>query len=138
MKKVFLIFAIVGIAAPYYFIFKFIEANNWEWSTALFFEQINANPGMRILNADLTVAATTFFVFIIYKRMTNTLTTKRFLTYIASLFLVGFSFAFPMYLYHNYKNQISQCQLLACDLSNVYDEIFTTKHSFFNNNVQQR
>ena len=104
MKNVFLIFAIVGIAAPYYFIFKFIEANNWEWSTALFFEQINANPGMRILNADLTVAATTFFVFIIYKRMTNTLSTKRFLTYIASLFLVGFSFAFPIYLYHNYKN----------------------------------
>ena len=61
MKNVFLIFAIVGIAAPYYFIFKFIEANNWEWSTALFFEQINANPGMRILNADLTVACRSLF-----------------------------------------------------------------------------
>jgi hypothetical protein len=104
MKNVFLIFAILGIAAPYYFIFKFIEANNWEWSTSLFFEQINANPGIKILNADLTVAATTFLVFIIYKLRTNTLSTKHFLTYIASLFLVGFSLAFPMYLYHNYKN----------------------------------
>ena len=70
MKNVFLIFAIVGIAAPYYFIFKFIEANNWEWSTALFFEQINANPGMRILNADLTVAAATFG-FYFYKRIST-------------------------------------------------------------------
>lgn len=104
MKNVFLLFAIAGIVAPYYFIYKFIEANNWKWSTSLFFEQINANPGMKILNADLTVAATTFLVFIIYKRSINSLSTKRFLTYFASLFLVGFSLAFPLYLYHNYKN----------------------------------
>ena len=45
MKNVFLLFSIAGIVAPYYFIYKFIEANNWEWSTSLFFEQINANPG---------------------------------------------------------------------------------------------
>ena len=102
MKNVFLLFAIAGIAAPYYFIYKFIEANNWEWSTSLFFEQINANAGMKILNADLTVAATTFLVFIIYKRV-KSISTKRFLTYFA-LFLVGFSLALPLYLYHNYKN----------------------------------
>ena len=89
MKKVFLLLAIAGVAAPYYFIYKFIEANNWEWSTALFFEQINANAGMKILNADLTVAATTFLVFIIYKRSVKSISTKRFITYFASLFLVG-------------------------------------------------
>ena len=103
MKNVFLFFAIAGIVAPYYYIFKFIEANNWEWSTSLFFQQINATPGMKILNADLTVAATTFLVFIIYKRSINALSTKQFLTYFASMFLVGFSLAFPMYLYHNYN-----------------------------------
>lgn len=104
MKNVFLLLAISGIAAPYYFIYKFIEANNWEWSTTLFFEQINATAGMKILNADLTVAATTFLIFIIYKRSINALSTKRFLTYFASLFLVGFSLALPLYMYHNYKN----------------------------------
>lgn len=104
MKKVFLIFSIAGLLAPYYFIYKFIEANNWEWSTSLFFEQINANPGMKILNADLTVAASTFLVFIIYKLSINALSTKRFLTYFFSLFLVGFSLALPLYMYHNYKN----------------------------------
>ena len=103
MKNIFLFFAIAGIVAPYYFIFKFIEANNWEWSTSLFFQQINATPGMKILNADLTVAATTFLVFIIYKRSINALSTKQFLTYFVSMFLVGFSLAFPMYLYHNYN-----------------------------------
>ena len=103
MKNVFLIFAIVGIAAPYYFIFKFIEANNWEWSTALFFEQINTNLHENF-KCRFDGGSNNFFFFIIYKRMTNALSTKRFLTYIASLFLVGFSFAFPIYLYHNYKN----------------------------------
>lgn len=104
MKNVFLLLAIAGLVGPYYFMYKFIEANNWEWSTALFFEQINANAGMKILNADLTVAATTFLVFIIYKRSVQSISTKRFLTYFASLFLVGFSLAFPLYLYHNHKN----------------------------------
>ena len=66
MKNLFLLLSIAGIVGPYFFIFKFIEANNWEWSTSLFFEQINANPAMKILNADLTVAATTFLIFIIY------------------------------------------------------------------------
>ncbi|MDG1720187.1 MAG: DUF2834 domain-containing protein, partial [Bacteroidia bacterium] len=41
MKKVFAILCVLGIAYPYYYIFKFIETNNWEWSTSLFFEQIN-------------------------------------------------------------------------------------------------
>ncbi|MEC7064075.1 MAG: hypothetical protein VXW56_02480, partial [Bacteroidota bacterium] len=33
----------LGIVLPYYNIFKFIQVNNWEWSTSLFFEQINLN-----------------------------------------------------------------------------------------------
>ena len=63
MKKVFAILCIAGIAIPYYYIFKFIEANNWEWSTSLFFEQINLNYAMGILNADLTIAAISFLIF---------------------------------------------------------------------------
>ena len=104
MKNVFLLFAIAGIAAPYYFIYKFIEANNWEWSTSLFFEQINANPGMKILNADLTVAATTFLIFIIYKRSINALSTKRFLTYIISLFIHNDMYILQNMLYKHFPH----------------------------------
>ncbi len=74
------------IALPYYNIYKFIEANNWEWSTALFFEQINLNYAMKILNADLTVAATTFLVFLVYKLKIKDIQLKHFLKYFASLF----------------------------------------------------
>jgi len=103
MKNLFAFLCVLGIALPYYNIYKFIEANNWEWSTALFFEQINLNYAMKILNADLTVAATTFLVFLIYKLKTKDLQLKQFLKYFASLFLVGFSLALPIYLYDNYN-----------------------------------
>ena len=64
MKKVFAILCILGTAYPYYYIFKFIETNNWEWSTSLFFEQIHQNYAMSILIVDLTIAATSFFIFL--------------------------------------------------------------------------
>ena len=103
MKKLLAILCVLGVVLPYYNIYKFIEENNWEWSTALFFEQINLNYAMKILNADLTVAATTFLVFLIYKLKIKYITLNQFLKYFISLFLVGFSLALPLYLYDNYK-----------------------------------
>lgn len=103
MKKLLALLCVLGIALPYYNIYKFIEANNWEWSTALFFEQINLNYAMKILNADLTVTATTFLVFIVYKLKTKDIHLRQFLKYFASLFLVGFSLALPLYLYDNFN-----------------------------------
>ena len=105
MKKLFTLLCVLGVVLPYYNIYKFIEANNWEWSTALFFEQINLNYGMKILNADLTVAATTFLIFILYKVKVKYISTKQFLKYVVSLFIVGFSLALPLYLYDNDKRE---------------------------------
>ena len=103
MKKVFAILCVAGIAFPYYHIFKFIEANNWEWSTSLFFEQINLNYAMSILNADLTIAATSFLIFLIYRLRVKSISKSQFIKYLVSLFMVGFSLALPLYLYDNYK-----------------------------------
>jgi hypothetical protein len=103
MKKVFAILCIAGIAYPYYYIFKFIEINNWEWSTSLFFEQIHQNYAMSILIADLTVAATTFLIFLIYKLRVKAISNYQFFKYLLSLCMVGFSLALPLYLYDNYE-----------------------------------
>ena len=103
MKKVFAILCIIGIAYPYYYIFKFIEINNWEWSTSLFFEQINQNYAMSILNADLTIAATSFFIFLIYRLRVKAISKNQFIKYFVSLFIVGFSLALPLYLYDSYE-----------------------------------
>ena len=103
MKKGFAILCIVGIAFPYYYIFKFTEANNWEWSTSLFFEQIHQNYAMTILVADLTIAATSFLIFLIYRLRVKAISKKQFVKYLISLFMVGFSLALPLYLYDNYE-----------------------------------
>ena len=103
MKKVFAILCIIGIAYPYYYIFKFIETNNWEWSTSLFFEQINLNYAMGILNADLTIAAISFLVFLVHRLRVKAINKSQFIKYLVSLFMVGFSLALPLYLYDNYK-----------------------------------
>ena len=103
MKKVFAILCVIGIAFPYYYIFKFIEANNWEWSTSLFFEQINLNYAMGILNADLTIAAISFLVFLAHRLRVKAINKSQFIKYLVSLFMVGFSLALPLYLYDNYK-----------------------------------
>ena len=94
--------SVLGIALPYYFIFQFIQSNNGVWYTALFFEQISLNDGMKILNADLTIAASTFLIFLIYRLKVKAINKKQFIKYLASLFLVGFSLALPWYLYDNY------------------------------------
>jgi hypothetical protein len=103
MKKVFAILCILGTAYTYYYIFKFIETNNWEWSTSLFFEQIHQNYAMSILIADLTIAATSFFIFLIYRLRVKAISKKQFTKYLISLFIVGFSLALPLYLYDNYE-----------------------------------
>lgn len=103
MKSVFAILSIVGITIPYYYIYKFIEMNNWEWSTSLFFEQIDLNYAMNILSADLTIAATSFMIFIIYRLKVKAISRNQFIKYLVSLFMVGFSLALPLYLYDNYK-----------------------------------
>ena len=105
-EKIFAILCILGTAYPYYYIFKFIETNNWEWSTSLFFEQIHQNYAMSILIADLTIAATSFLIFLFYKLRVKAISNNQFIKYLVSLFMVGFSLALPLYLYDNYdKNK---------------------------------
>ena len=103
MKRLLLLLGLLGIAWPYYQIILFIKANDWSWSTSLFLEQINANEGMKILNADLTVAATTFLVFLIHLLIKRSITSVQFFKYLGALFLVGFSLALPLYLYKHYE-----------------------------------
>jgi hypothetical protein len=57
---------------------------------------------MKILNADLTIAASTFLIFLIYRLKVKAINKKQFIKYLASLFLVGFSLALPWYLYDHY------------------------------------
>ena len=101
MKKVFLLLCFLGIAFPYYYLIKYLEQNNWEWSLSQFFNEANSNFASSMLSADLGVAAMSFFIFIIYKFYKKPM---KILKYMLCLFLVGFSLALPYYLYDNFDD----------------------------------
>ena len=95
MKSVFLILAIVGFLAPYYFFVQIPPedlSNLPELGQPLF-----ANNFMRGLTTDLTIAAIAFwtFVFVEVKRLQM----KNAWAYPLASLLVGLSFALPLFLY---------------------------------------
>ena len=102
MKKLFLVLCILGVILPYYQLYYFLVENNW--SMTGFWAEIYSNHAISMITMDITVAATSYLVFIIYKFYNKKINGKSFIKYMLSLFLVGFSLSMPLYLYDNYKN----------------------------------
>ena len=99
MKKTYLILCILGIILPYYNLINFLKDNDWSMSG--FFDLLFSNYAISMISMDLSVAASSFLIFILYKFWKKP---KKLLRYIIPLFLVGFSLSMPLYLYDNYKN----------------------------------
>ena len=102
MKKLFLVMCVLGIVLPYYQLYYFLLENNWSMSG--FWAEIYSNHAISMITMDITVAATSYLVFIIYKFYNKKIDKVSFIKYMLSLFLVGFSLSMPLYLYDNYKN----------------------------------
>ena len=102
MKKLFLVLCILGVILPYYQLYYFLLENNWSMSG--FWADIYSNHAISMITMDITVAATSYLDFIIYKFYNKKIDGRSFIKYMLSLFLVGFSLSMPLYLYDNYKN----------------------------------
>ncbi len=102
MKKLFLVLCILGVILPYYQLYYFLVENNWSMSG--FWADIYSNHAISMITMDITVAATSYLVFIVYKFYNKKIDGRSFIKYMLSLFLVGFSLSMPLYLYDNYKN----------------------------------
>ena len=98
MKKTYLILCILGIILPYYNLINFLKDNDWSMSG--FFDLLFSNYAVSMISMDLSVAASSFLIFILYKFWKKP---KKLLRYIIPLFLVGFSLSLPLYLYDNEK-----------------------------------
>lgn len=98
MKKTYFILCILGVFLPYYNLINFLKINDWSMNG--FFELLFSNYAVSMMSMDLSVAASTFLIFIIAKFWKRP---KRLLRYIIPLFLVGFSLSLPLYLYDNSK-----------------------------------
>ena len=102
MKKLFLVLCVLGVILPYYHLYYFLFENDWSMSG--FWADIYSNHAISMITMDITVAATSYLVFIIYKFYNKKIGGQAFVKYMLSLFLVGFSLSMPLYLYDNYKN----------------------------------
>ena len=95
MKKLYLLLCVLGIILPYYHLINFLLDNQWSmdgfWNDVFF-----GTHSVSMIAMDLTVAASSFLVFLIYQSITKKVKITK---YIICLCLVGFSLAFPLYLY---------------------------------------
>ena len=102
MKKIFLILCVLGVILPYYHLYFFLTYNDWSMNG--FWSEIYSNHAISMITMDITVAASSYLIFLIYQIVNNKITKYSFIKYFLSLFLVGFSLSLPLYLYDNYKN----------------------------------
>jgi amino acid permease len=98
MKKILLIMCVLGVILPYYHLINFLILNNGSMDG--FWSELFSSHPVSMISMDLTVAATTFLIFLIYKKQKDQIKIAK---YILSMFLVGFSLALPLYLYDNYN-----------------------------------
>ncbi len=89
---------ILGVVLPYYHLINFLILNNGSMDG--FWSELFSSHPVSMISMDLTVAATTFLIFLIYKKQKDQIKIAK---YILSMFLVGFSLALPLYLYDNYN-----------------------------------
>ena len=101
MKKVFLMLCLLGIVLPYYQLLLFIQE---EESMDQFWTQAVGSYPASMLAMDLSVAALSFLIFLIYLRLQRRIDFSQFIKYVVCLFLVGFSLALPWYMYDHYDH----------------------------------
>ena len=101
MKKIYLVMCVLGLALPYYHLIKFLNQN--QWSMNGFWDEIfySSHP-VSMISMDLSVAAGTFLVFLIYQFKSKKINPIK---YIVCLFIVGFSLALPLYLYDTHDKK---------------------------------
>ena len=95
MRYVFLLLAIVGTVLPMYYFVSWFEEFGYDLGAMV--EAWNVNDATTGLVYDLTVAAVTLLIWIIYE----TVTTKRWLNLVAipATFCIGVSCGLPLYLW---------------------------------------
>jgi hypothetical protein len=94
-KNIFLVLAIVGFIAPYYFISRFLFENSF--NTLLLFQQMFLNTGTIAFAVDLVISVFAFWTFVLIE--SGRLKMKNAWLYLAATLLVGLSFALPLFLY---------------------------------------
>jgi hypothetical protein len=94
-KNIYLILAIIGFIAPYYFFLQVPPESALDLPALI--QPLFANNFMRGLAIDLTVSVIVFWTYVFFEA--NRLQIKNPWVYLLATLLVGLSFALPLFLY---------------------------------------
>ena len=95
IKNIYLILAIIGFIAPYYFFLQVPPEDLLDLPALV--QPLFANDFMRGIGMDLTVSVITFWTYVFVEA--NRLKMKHPWAYSLATLLVGLSFALPLFLY---------------------------------------
>ena len=94
-KNIFLILAILGFVAPYYFFLQLPAENGF--NMALLIQQISASRLLSGIAMDLMVSVIVFWTYMFLE--VHKLQMKNLWLYVLATLAVGLSFALPLFLY---------------------------------------
>lgn len=103
-RNIYLTFAIIGLLAPYYFLFKFLGANGF--NIPLLIQQLFANNISIFFAVDLIISIIIFWVWMFDEA--SRLNMKNSWGYVLASLTVGLSFALPLFLYFRERTQGNQ------------------------------
>lgn len=95
LKHLYLALAIIGVVGPYYFLITFLVAHGLDGRA--FAQQLFATQISTFFVVDLIVASIVFIVWL--PREAKRYSVRSWWLYLIPLFLVGLSFALPLFLY---------------------------------------
>jgi len=94
-KNIYLTLALIGLLAPYCFLFKFLNANGFD--LALMVQQLFASNISTFFAVDLVISIIVFWIYMVMEA--NYLKMKNWWLYVLASLTVGLSFALPLFLY---------------------------------------
>ena len=94
-KHIYLLFAVAGLLAPYYFLVSFAVAHGL--NARLFFNQLFGTPISTFFAVDLVISCVVFILFLNQEAARHSM--KHRWLYLIALCAVGLSFALPLFLW---------------------------------------
>jgi hypothetical protein len=98
-KTIYLIFAVLGLLLPYYFLIVFLGAHGFDFP--LLIQQIFANQISTFFAVDLIISIFVFWFYLYHEA--GKLKMKNWWVYVLASLTVGLSFALPLFLYFREK-----------------------------------
>jgi hypothetical protein len=94
-KNTYLVFSVLGLVIPYYFLIQFLRANGFD--IPLLIQQLFANSISTFFAVDLIISIIVFWFYLVHEARKYKM--RNVWVYALASLTVGLSFALPLFLY---------------------------------------